>query len=124
MHKLAYRIFDIAEETLGSEDPYLLQQMALYEMNRSSGNMGKATSLLERASGIAPRSRIIKHSLAVLHLKKADLARNDLEKLHSISAAERICRDLKRGFSGWLMLTAHLSKRVYCGYEGQQTVKR
>ena len=93
---LAYRVFKVAEEAWGSEDPYLLQQMALYEMHRTSGNLGKATSLLENASEMAPRSRIIRHSLAELHLRKAESARNDLEKLHALSEAERICRGLRR----------------------------
>ena len=70
--------------------------MALHEMNRTSGNLGKASNLLERATEIAPQSRILKHSLAELALKRSDDARNDLEKIHAISQAERICRDLKR----------------------------
>jgi tetratricopeptide (TPR) repeat protein len=94
--QLAYNIFQAAEETMGSEDPYLLQQMALFEMNRDSGNLGKASQLLQRAMELAPRSRIIKHSLAELLLKKSAGARNDLERVHSISEAEQICRELKR----------------------------
>ncbi len=93
---LAYDIFHAAEEALGSEDPYLLQQMALFEMNRPSGNLGKAAQLLKLALDLAPRSRILKHSLAELYLRQSGAARNDLERLHSISEAEQICRDLKR----------------------------
>jgi tetratricopeptide (TPR) repeat protein len=65
-------------------------------MNRTSGNLAKAASLLEKALALAPRSRIIRHSLAELHIRKGDVARNDLEKVHAISEAERICQDLKR----------------------------
>ena len=93
---LVNTIFEVAKDTLGGDDPYLLQQMALYEMNRTSGNLGKAATLLERAMGMIPRSRIIKHSLAELYLKQSENARNDLERMHAISEAEIICRELKR----------------------------
>ncbi len=93
---MVQRIFDVAQEAWGPEDPYLFQQMALFEMNRTSGNLGKATAFLEKAMELAPHSRIIKHSLAELHLRKADSARNDLEKRHSLSQAEGICRGLRR----------------------------
>jgi len=94
--QVAYRVFQAAQEALGTDDPYLLQQMALFEMNRESGNLGKASQLLQQAADLAPRSRILKHSQAELFLKQAGVARNDLERVHSISEAERICRDLKR----------------------------
>jgi cytochrome c-type biogenesis protein CcmH/NrfG len=94
--QLAYNILKAAEEAMGNEDPYLLQQMALYEMNRDSGHLGKATQFLQRAMNLAPRSRIVKHSLAELYLKQSGVARNDLERLHSIAEAEQICRELKR----------------------------
>ena len=66
------RVFDTASEVIGEEDPFLLQQMALYEMNRDSGNLGRATTLLERAMTLMPRSRILKHSSAELYLRKAE----------------------------------------------------
>ncbi len=94
--QLAYRVFEIAKDVVGGEDPFLLQQMALYEMGRSAGNLSKATSLLEKAMELAPKSRIIQHSVAELWLKTADQARNDLERVHAISQAEQICRGLKR----------------------------
>jgi tetratricopeptide (TPR) repeat protein len=94
--QLGYKVFQIAEEALGVEDPYLLQQMALYEMNRASGNLGKASQFLQRATDLAPRSRILKHSLAELYLKQSSIARNDLERVHSIAEAEQLCRELKR----------------------------
>ncbi len=93
---LVQRIFEVAQEAWGSDDAYLFQQMALFEMHRTSGNLGKATGFLEQALKLAPHSRIIKHSLAELHLRKADSARNDLEKLHSLSEAEAICRGLSK----------------------------
>ena len=93
---LVGRIFELARETLGGDDPYLLQQMALYEMARTSGNLGKAATLLRQAMELAPRGRIIKHSLAELHLRQSENARNDLERTHAISEAEEICRDLRR----------------------------
>jgi len=96
---LAYDVFKAAEEALGSEDPYLLQQMALYEMTRESGDLGKANQFLQRAIGLAPRNRIFKHSLAELCLKQAGVARNEMQRLNSISEAEEICRALRRDAS-------------------------
>ena len=91
------RIFKAAKEAMGPEDAYILQQMALFEMHRESGSLSKAKAFLERAMELAPHSRIIKHSLAELLIRKAESARNDLEKLHSLSLAEDICRELKKG---------------------------
>jgi cytochrome c-type biogenesis protein CcmH/NrfG len=96
---MGYRVFEIASEAMNEEDPYLLQQQALFEMNRLSGNLGKATDCLSRALELAPKSRIINHTLAELHLRKSDSARTDLEKEHSLRNAESICRGLRRDAS-------------------------
>ncbi|HUP80228.1 MAG TPA: hypothetical protein VM260_16860, partial [Pirellula sp.] len=96
---MGYRIFEVAVEAMNEEDAYLFQQQALFEMNRVSGNLGKATDYLNRALELATKSRIIKHTLAELHLRKSENARTDLEKEYSLRQAEEICRGLRRDAS-------------------------
>ncbi len=93
--EVVYQLYEAAEEIAG-EDAYLLQQEALYEMNRDGGDLVRATQLLERAVELKPNSNIIMHSCAELCLRKAEVARTDLEWSRLISQAERYCRDLKR----------------------------
>lgn len=93
--EVVYLIYEAAEQVAG-EDAYLLQQQALYEMNREGGDLVRATGLLDRAVELHPKSRIIKHSCAELCLRKADAARTDLEWSRLVSDAEGHCRDLKR----------------------------
>lgn len=94
--QMGYKIFDAADESIGKQDPYLLQQQALFEMYRPSGNLSKATSLLESALESAPKSRIIKHTMAELYLRRSEDSRNDLERTHGLKKAESLCRELKR----------------------------
>jgi len=92
---MVYRIFERAEE-ISKDDPYLMQQQALYEMNRESGDLQSASRLLDRAVELRPKSNSIKHSCSELCLRKAEVARTGLEWGRLISEAERHCRDLKR----------------------------
>lgn len=94
--QMGYRIFETAEESIGQDDPYLLQQQALFEMYRQNGNLSKATLFLESALELAPKSKIIKHTMAELYLRRSETGRNDLERDHLIKKAESICRELKR----------------------------
>lgn len=95
--QMGNRIFEVAEKTLAKEDPYLLQQKALFEMHRVSGNLGKAVKLLDAAIELAPQSRIIRHTMAELHLRRGESGRNELERSHALEKAEDICRQLKKG---------------------------
>jgi hypothetical protein len=90
-----YRRYEVATEVAG-ENPYLMQQQAVYEMNREEGNLVKASALLDRAVELRPKSRIIKHSCAQLCLRKADAARSEQEWSRLLGEAEHHCRDLKR----------------------------
>ena len=92
---VVYRLYDAAERVAG-EDAYLLQQKALYEMNRDGGDLVRATALLERAVELRPKSRIIQHSCAELCLRKSEIARTPLEWSRHISEAEGYCRELKK----------------------------
>jgi cold shock CspA family protein/tetratricopeptide (TPR) repeat protein len=92
--EMASLIFKAARETVG-EDPYLLQQMALYEMNRPSGGLNSAMELLDRAAAGAPYDSSIKHSRAELLLRLADVARTPLEKEQRLREAFRIASSLR-----------------------------
>ena len=98
-NEMASQVFKAARETVGDE-PYLLQQMALYEMNRPSGGLSRAMDLLERAAAGAPYDFSIKHSRAELLLRLADVARTPLEKEQRLREASRIASSLRDDRSG------------------------
>src|SRR5262249_21397759 len=70
--------FAAAKDIVG-EDPHLLHQMALYEINREDGDQAEAARLLKRAGDLAPWDLTIKHSVAELKLKEAEAGKSDLE---------------------------------------------
>jgi SIR2-like domain len=72
-------IFQAASEMVG-DNPHLLQQMALYEMHRTGGDLASATTYLNRAIEKQPFNKAFKHTKAELALKKADFARTELER--------------------------------------------
>lgn len=92
--EMASQVFRAARETVG-DDPYLLQQMALYEMYRPSGGLNSAMELLERAAAGAPNDSSIKHSRAELLLRLADVARTPLEREQRLREAFRIASSLR-----------------------------
>jgi tetratricopeptide (TPR) repeat protein len=48
------------------EDPYVLQQLGLYELNQNGGSMVRAIEHLEKAEALAPHDPSIRHSVANL----------------------------------------------------------
>ena len=97
--EMARYIFKVARETVGA-DPFLLQQMALYEMNSQNGSLNRAAELLDQAAGAAPYDTSIKHSRAEFLLRLADIARTPLEREQRLREAMRIAsslRDDRRG---------------------------
>ena len=93
-HELCKRVYVSAQERAG-EDSHVLHQMALYEMHRPNGNLTEASRLLLRASELAGWDVAIKHSLAELKLKRADLATSALERTTLLDEAEAIAGNLK-----------------------------
>jgi cold shock CspA family protein/TolA-binding protein/sRNA-binding regulator protein Hfq len=73
------QLFTAANERV-KNDPKLMQQEAILEMNRSDGNLNRATELLETAHSLAPHDKAIAHSLSVLALNKANKSATELEK--------------------------------------------
>ena len=72
-------IYNIAHKR-DDENPFLLQQEAIFEMSSPGGSLDKASSLLQKAHKKAPRIKSIAHSLSELALKKADRSNNLIEK--------------------------------------------
>ena len=88
-HDMAQQLYQAAVEGMG-EDAYLLQQMALYEMHRQSGNLRRADDLLARAAQKSPNDLTIKHSMAELRLRCTEVSRTDLERDKNLKEAAAI----------------------------------
>jgi tetratricopeptide (TPR) repeat protein len=76
---MVQQVFKVAEESAG-EDPHLLHQRAIYEMNRSGGSLQESGRLLGRASELASYDASIRHSMAELKLREVDASKTPLEK--------------------------------------------
>jgi hypothetical protein len=61
-------------------DPMLLQQEGIFEMQSPGGSLAKAGALLTKAYQIAPYNKVIAHSLSELAFKKSETASNALEQ--------------------------------------------
>lgn len=60
-------------------DPKLLQQQAIFEMNSSGGSLIVAERYLKEARNLLPNDPIISHSLAEMILRKAERASSNVE---------------------------------------------
>ena len=78
------------------EDPFLLQQVAVYEMRRPGGNLAKAADHLARARALLPNNEMIMHSLAELQLRRAETVESDLQASTYLREAENLARPLAR----------------------------
>ena len=94
-YELGYRLFNVAFERVG-EDPFLLQQLAIFEMDHGD-NLMHAEDALIRAMELAPWDRTIKHSYSNLCRRKALQIDDRLEKANYRSIARKHIRDLKQG---------------------------
>lgn len=72
--KMIRLIFDVAQ-FVSKDDPKLLQQRAIFEMNSEEGNMNEAEKYLKQAYDILPGDQIISHSFAEMLYKKAERAK-------------------------------------------------
>ncbi len=95
-HELAKSVLGIAKEVVG-KDPYLLHQMALYEMHRSNGNLHECSELLSKALQLAypDLAGAVKHSMAELRLQLAEMARTPLEREKFLAEASAIIQSLR-----------------------------
>ena len=92
-YDMAEAVYSAARNQAG-EEPYLLHQMAIYEMNRPNGNLQKATDYLARARDLAPQDGTVTHSLAELQLRKAENAKSPLESQTYLRDAQNLARTL------------------------------
>ena len=93
--EMARQVFRAAREMAGG-DPFLSQQMALYEMNSQSGSLRRAMERLDEAEKAAPQDPSIRHSRAELCLRLADIARTPLEREQRLREAMQIASALRR----------------------------
>ncbi|WP_029972017.1 SIR2 family protein [Paraburkholderia graminis] len=92
-HNLVSLIYTKALESNGM-NPYLLQQVGIYEMKRENGSLDKAYGYFMDARRLAPRDTSIAHSLSELELKRANTSSDSLTQEHHLRAAENIARSL------------------------------
>ena len=91
--QMVRQIFAIANQRV-QNDPKLMQQEAIFEMNSPDGKLERASNLLETAYNIAPYDKAIAHSLSVLALTKANRTVTDLEKNKLRKESSRIAYQL------------------------------
>ena len=72
-------LYKAAKERIGDE-PWLLQQEAIFEMNSDGGSLERARRLLEQALELSPKNRSIMHSLSELSLRRSEEAKNPIER--------------------------------------------
>lgn len=94
-HLKIKRIYETAFKIMGN-DSRLLQQKALYEMNRENGNLNDAEGLLIQASKLSPSDLNISHSLAELKIRYADRAKTALEEEKYLNEAQDLAKNIKR----------------------------
>lgn len=99
-HQLASSIYKKADERSGKEDGTLIHQMGLYELNRPNGSLDRTSELLAKAAMLRPYDISIMHSVAELHLRRAEKARTGLEKEKHLRDARDICVQYNREASG------------------------
>lgn len=78
-HERASALYAAAENMVG-EDPHLLHQKAIYEMNRLNGDLRESLRLLNIAKVLAPENTAIQHTVAELKLRAVDESESILEK--------------------------------------------
>jgi tetratricopeptide (TPR) repeat protein len=91
--KLVDAIFQAAEDS-SSNDGYLFQQRAIFEMKRANGNLVRAQDFLATARRLLPHDRSITHSLSELEIARANLSRSELERRLHLDQARKYAQAL------------------------------
>lgn len=86
-------LYEIAGER-NLDNPKLLQQKAIFEMQSNSGSLSSAEKFLNKAFDMAPNDPLIFHSIAELCIKKAEAATNDVEKSKLLTTAHDLCNKI------------------------------
>lgn len=93
-HQMAKTIYREAERQAAS-DAYYYHQLAIYELNRTNGNLAECEKLLLKATTLNSKDPTIKHSMAEYYLHCAETARTSLEKDQLLRKAAEISSQLK-----------------------------
>lgn len=88
-------IFDVANKR-SPNNPKLLQQEAIFEMQSGSGNLINSEKLLFKAYELAPKDQVIAHSLAEFYLKKAEFSSQKLIRAKYLDESKKICLGITR----------------------------
>jgi tetratricopeptide (TPR) repeat protein len=86
-------LYNIAYENIG-EQPALMQQESIFEMNHKNGDIEKASTLLNRAHEIEPKNGFIAHSKAEFLLKKASNTQKYLVVKTLLNSSKDICHNI------------------------------
>jgi tetratricopeptide (TPR) repeat protein len=87
--RLVQELYILAEKRF-SESAAVFQQHGIFEMSPPTSAFDRADALLHHALQLAPRSRIISHSLAELARKRADHAASAQERARHRTEARRL----------------------------------
>jgi tetratricopeptide (TPR) repeat protein len=86
-------IYSFAKK-VAPDDAFPYHQEAVFEMNRPNPSLARAAECLIRATELDPKNLAIMHSLAELHLKRAEASRTALEKEKELDAANAVASEL------------------------------
>lgn len=92
-HQMIRELYRVAEQRVPG-DPFLMQQMAIFEMNSDAGSIKRATEFLQLAHEKAPWSKPIAHSLSELALKKSERSVEQIEKIKYLKDAQNFAQKL------------------------------
>ncbi len=88
------RQFYVAARIRDRDNASLVQQEAIYEMNRPGGDLARASSLVAHAIELAPYNKAIAHSFAEVAFSKARKAKNLIEKRKYYEEAKENARKI------------------------------
>ena len=90
---LVRNLFKKAVE-MASDDAYVYQQQAIFEMRRENPNLSAAYELLTHASKQAPHDRSITHTLAELEIERSKRSNSGIEHIRHLASAKQLARSL------------------------------
>lgn len=103
------RILDIAS-AVAPDDPYILQQQAMLEMNSPKGDLSVAAKKLSEAQTIRPNDRTLRHSRANLLSRESQAADDWLTRQSLRVEARKILKELRSSGAGSAYVEGLLAK--------------
>jgi len=89
-------LYKAAKESIGN-DPVLLHQEGMFELNHRGGSLSRAGDCLDNAERIAPHDKSIQHSIANMLRRKAQIEPNSLRRKEFRSRARVKLNKLQSG---------------------------